>query len=40
MKERIICESINILKDHFRDEVSKSEWQLVVKIKKLLHIQN
>lgn len=33
-------ESINILKDHFRDEVSKSEWQLVVKIKKLLHIQN
>ena len=31
--------SIDILKENFRNELSKEEWQLVVKLKKLLEIQ-
>ena len=31
-------ESIDLLKEHFRDDVPKDDWKLVVKIKKLLGI--
>lgn len=30
---------IDLLKAHFRDDLKKEDWQLIVKIKKLLHIQ-
>lgn len=30
---------INLLKDHFREDLKKEDWTLVVQIKKLLHIQ-
>lgn len=31
--------SIDCLKEHYRDDVSKEEWQLVIELKKYLHIQ-
>lgn len=35
---RISRKSINILKDHFRDDLSKDDWRLVVKLKKVFAI--
>uniref|UniRef100_A0A7S4P4S0 Eukaryotic translation initiation factor 5B n=1 Tax=Guillardia theta TaxID=55529 RepID=A0A7S4P4S0_GUITH len=35
---RLNRESIDLLKEHFRDEVPKEDWKLVVKLKKLLNI--
>jgi len=35
---QISRESINILKETFREEVSKEEWALIVKLKKVLGI--
>ena len=33
---RISRKSINLLKQHFKDELSKDEWRLVVRLKKVL----
>lgn len=30
--------SIDLLKEHFRDEMTKDDWQLVIKLKKLLNV--
>lgn len=35
---RITRESIDVCKQYFRDDLSKSDWQLVVQLKKLLNI--
>uniref|UniRef100_A0A914CAC0 Eukaryotic translation initiation factor 5B n=1 Tax=Acrobeloides nanus TaxID=290746 RepID=A0A914CAC0_9BILA len=35
---RLTRESIDVIKTYFRDDLSKSDWQLVVQIKKLLSI--
>jgi translation initiation factor 5B len=35
---RLNRESIDLLKEHFREDVPKDDWKLVVKIKKLLNI--
>ena len=35
---KISRQSIDVLKEGFRDQVSKEEWALVVKLKKLLNI--
>eukprot|EP01026_Neomeris_dumetosa_P062982 TRINITY_DN5971_c0_g1_i6.p1 TRINITY_DN5971_c0_g1~~TRINITY_DN5971_c0_g1_i6.p1 ORF type:complete len:171 (-),score=22.58 TRINITY_DN5971_c0_g1_i6:252-764(-) len=35
----ITRESINLLKEHFREELQKEDWQLVVKLKKVFQIQ-
>ncbi|KAH0785440.1 eukaryotic translation initiation factor 5B [Histomonas meleagridis] len=37
---RLNRELIDILKEHFRDELTKNDWQLVIKIKRLLRISN
>lgn len=36
---RISRESINALKSHFADEMTKDDWRLVVKLKKVFGIQ-
>ncbi|OHT07920.1 Elongation factor Tu GTP binding domain containing protein [Tritrichomonas foetus] len=36
---RMNREIINLLKEHFRDDLKKEDWILIVQIKKLLHIQ-
>ena len=33
---RISRKSINLLKQHFKDELSKDDWRLVVRLKKVL----
>ena len=33
---RISRKSINLLKQHFKDELSKDEWRLVVRLKKVM----
>lgn len=35
---RMTRESINALKEHFKDELSKEEWQLVIKLKRMFAI--
>ena len=35
---KITRESINSLKLHFRDQMSRPDWELVIKLKKTLHI--
>jgi translation initiation factor IF-2 len=35
---RMNREIIDLLKAHFRDEIPKEEWGLIVEIKKILHI--
>jgi translation initiation factor 5B len=35
---KISRESINALKAHFRDEMSRTDWQLVIKLKKVFGI--
>lgn len=35
---RISRESINVLKEHFRDELGKEDWRLVIKLKKVFGI--
>lgn len=35
---RISRKSINLLKDHFREDMSKENWQLVMKLKKVFNI--
>jgi translation initiation factor 5B len=35
----ITRESINLLKNHFKDELGKEDWRLVVKLKKVFEIQ-
>jgi len=40
MYSRINREIIDILKEHFRDEMTKDDWQTVIKLKKILHISN
>jgi translation initiation factor 5B len=31
--------SIDLLKEHFRDEVNKDEWALIIELKKYFNIQ-
>lgn len=35
---RISRKSINLLKQHFKDELSKDDWRLVLKLKKVFNI--
>ena len=35
---RISRKSINLLKEHFKDELSKDDWRLVLKLKKVFNI--
>ncbi|KAJ1625781.1 hypothetical protein T492DRAFT_597306, partial [Pavlovales sp. CCMP2436] len=35
---RMTRESIDALKEHFKDELSKDEWQLVIKLKRMFAI--
>ena len=35
---RISRKSIEVLKTHFRDEMTKPDWQLVIKLKKVFRI--
>jgi len=35
---RLTRESINALKENFKDELSKDEWQLVIKLKRMFAI--
>ena len=36
---RISRKSIDLLKEHFRDDLSKDDWRLVVKLKSIFEIQ-
>lgn len=36
---KISRHSINLLKEHFRDDLSKDDWICVVKLKKMLNIE-
>ena len=36
---RITRESIDVLKDSFRNDLSRDEWQLIIKLKKLLDVK-
>lgn len=36
---RISRKSIDVLKQHFRDDLSKEDWRLVVKLKKVFGIE-
>jgi len=38
LMSRISRESINSLKTHFRDQMTRSDWELVIKLKKVQHI--
>ena len=35
---KISRESIDIVKDHFRDDMQKSDWQLMIDLKKRFNI--
>jgi hypothetical protein len=35
---RLTRESINALKEHFKDDLSKEDWQLVIKLKRMFAI--
>ena len=35
---QITRESIDVCKEHFRDDLTKNDWQLVVQLKRLLDI--
>ena len=35
---RITRKSIDLLKEHFRDDLSKDDWRLVVKLKSIFEI--
>jgi len=35
---RISRKSINLLKEHFKDDMSKDDWRLVIKLKKVFNI--
>ena len=35
---QISRESIDVLKDYFRDEMSKTDWQLIIEMKKTFEI--
>lgn len=35
---RLTRESINALKEHFKDALTKEEWQLVIKLKRMFGI--
>ena len=41
-KDRLVSQitrrSIDCLKEHFRDEVKKDEWQLIIELKKYFNI--
>jgi translation initiation factor 5B len=35
---KISRESIDVVKDHFRDDMQKSDWQLMIELKKIFNI--
>jgi translation initiation factor 5B len=35
---RISRESIDALKDHFKDDMTKDDWRLVIKLKKMFGV--
>ena len=35
---KISRDSIDIVKDHFRDDMQKSDWQLMIELKKIFNI--
>ena len=35
---RISRKSINLLKEHFKDDMRKEDWQLVIRLKKVFNI--
>lgn len=35
---QISRESIDVVKDHFRDDMQKSDWQLMIELKKIFNI--
>lgn len=38
LTSKISRESIDVVKDHFRDDMQKSDWQLMIELKKIFNI--
>jgi translation initiation factor 5B len=38
LMSKVTRESINALKKHFRDEMSRPEWELIIRLKKVFKI--